>query len=392
MLRWARETAGLSIEAAARKLQVRPDKVRAWEEADARPTVVQLRKAADAYKRPLAAFFLPAVPAIPALPHDFRRLPTAGSPSLSPELRLELRRARRRRAVALELVDELELPVQEFSIRGTINEDPESLAGRLREWLGVDLATQASWSEKYAALNGWIARFEALGVLVFQASKVDLAEMRGFSVSEPVLPLIVLNGQDFPRARVFTLHHELAHLVLREGGVCDPLSRFDADTRDARVEVFCNRVAGAILVPAQALLESRLLRANNVQLTDNDLGALADQFAVSRVVVLRRLLILGRIGQTFYERKADQYQQEYAERMRLEREARKARPKDKKGGPPRATMVVRDNGRVFTSLVLDALERQKITYADVSDYLGTQLKHLDAITDRVSSSSISGEE
>lgn len=104
------------------------------------------------------------------------------------------------------------------------------------------------------------------------------------------------------------------------------------------------------------------------------------------------MLILDRISQSFYERKVDQYQEEYDERIRAEREARKARPKDKKGGPPPATMVVRDNGRAFTGLVLDALERQKITYADVSDYLGTKLKHLEAITDRVSGGSIAVDE
>jgi hypothetical protein len=42
--------------------------------------------------------------------------------------------------------------------------------------------------------------------------------------------------------------------------------------------------------------------------------------------------------------------------------------------------VVRNNGRLYTQLVLDALDNDRITFADVADYLSTNLKHLDAIT------------
>ncbi len=63
-----------------------------WEEGRLRPTVTQLRKAANVYKRPLAVFFLPRPPAQPQPLHDFRRFPDREHAHLSPELLLEMRR------------------------------------------------------------------------------------------------------------------------------------------------------------------------------------------------------------------------------------------------------------------------------------------------------------
>jgi transcriptional regulator with XRE-family HTH domain len=56
VLRWARESCGLSALEAARKLNVLDDRVEAWEAGTAVPTIAQLRKAAEVYKRSLAVF------------------------------------------------------------------------------------------------------------------------------------------------------------------------------------------------------------------------------------------------------------------------------------------------------------------------------------------------
>jgi Zn-dependent peptidase ImmA (M78 family) len=59
--------------------------------------------------------------------------------------------------------------------------------------------------------------------------------------------VVALNTRDAPQARTFTLLHELAHIALRTGeALCDLTEQTPAD---ARVEVFCNHVAGAALQP-----------------------------------------------------------------------------------------------------------------------------------------------
>jgi transcriptional regulator with XRE-family HTH domain len=75
MLEWARETAGYDIQRAAKKAQVKPDKYAAWEVGQSMPTVGQLRKLSNAFKRPLAIFYLSQVPKAFQPIKDFRRLP-----------------------------------------------------------------------------------------------------------------------------------------------------------------------------------------------------------------------------------------------------------------------------------------------------------------------------
>ncbi len=378
LLVWARQSAGLSLEQAARKLGLsKSDRLDAFEKGDLQPTVGQLRKAARVYKRPLSVFFLRTPPESPPQLHDFRRLPGQDVPPPSPELLLEMRRARRRRHVALELMDELGHTSPELPIRADLKAAPEAAAAEARRWFGVTLEQQRQWTGEYDGLNRWSAILESRGVLVFQTGDISLDEVRGFSISEEPLPVIVLNGKDSPRARVFTLMHEFAHLMLNLGGVCEPFRvRTAIRSADERVEVFCNRVAGAILVPGDAL-DQEAVQAGltaSAAFSEPAVRSLAESFAVSREVILLRLLSLGRISGEYVTQKFRQYRREYAER---------AAETVKKGFAPPFRLAIRDNGRRFTRLVLDALDRERITLADVSDYLGVRLKHLESIAEEV---------
>jgi len=214
--------------------------------------------------------------------------------------------------------------------------------------------------------------------LVFQTGDVSLSEMRGFSLAESLFPVVVLNGKDRPKARVFTLMHEFAHLMLNMAGLCDPLrSNWRGNTSDARVEAFCNRVAGAILVPANELRDLGALSGvrQPVEWDESAVREMAERFAVSREVVLLRLRSLDLASDEYVASKLAEYRREYA--------AKAAAPRASRGFVPVYRMAVRDNGRRYTRLVLEALERERITLADVSDYLGVRIKHLENIADAV---------
>ncbi|MGH3927769.1 MAG: helix-turn-helix domain-containing protein, partial [Pseudonocardiaceae bacterium] len=105
MLRWARETVGLTPVAAARKIGVPDGRVDEWEAGTTQPTIAQLRKAADAYRRPLGVFFLPEPPLDFDTMRDFRRHVGAEADEWSPELHGEYRRAIAQREAALELAE-----------------------------------------------------------------------------------------------------------------------------------------------------------------------------------------------------------------------------------------------------------------------------------------------
>ena len=62
LLVWARTTAGLTQEAVAKKVQIKPQLLQDWESGAANPSIAQLRKLGEIYKRPLAVFFLSQPP------------------------------------------------------------------------------------------------------------------------------------------------------------------------------------------------------------------------------------------------------------------------------------------------------------------------------------------
>lgn len=362
LLVWARERAGLQIEAAAKKAQVKADRLASWEKGEKRPTVAQLRRLGTVYKRPLAVFYLPRPPKGFAPLHDFRRLPPAGARAQSPQLTYEIRRAQERRDLALELFEaaEGELPPI-VSLEATARDDPDRLAGEIRGFLGIDHEEQVSWNSVELAFKRWRAALEDRFVLVFQAPRISPEEVRGFSISEMPLPALVLNSKDWIGARVFTMLHEFSHIIIRNGGVCD--------LGDDGVEVFCNRVAGAALVPAERLLAEPIVTATGDRegWSDRDVNALARRYGVSREVVLRRLLILGRTTERFYRAKRDQWQAEF--------EAREA----PSGGPGQHILAVNRAGPLFTRLVLTNYRQENITASDVADFLAVKLKYLPKI-------------
>ena len=80
--------------------------------------------------------------------------------------------------------------------------------------------------------------------------------MLGFSFAEPVLPVIAVNRKVRPNGQIFTLLHEFVHLMLRQSSICDIDEEPPRPPEEQRIEVFCNRVAGAALVPAGVLVRA----------------------------------------------------------------------------------------------------------------------------------------
>jgi len=368
LLVWARERSGLSLEAAASKLAIDPQRLLAWEAGADAPTVAQLRRLANAYKRPLALFFLPEPPRDFMPLHDYRRLRPAEAPRWSPALRRVLRRAQLQQEVVAELRGLLgEAPPSRPAVDRSTS-DPESFAAAARARLGISLVAQTSWSDRYEALRAWIAALEDAGVLVLHASDVPLEEMRGFSIAHAEVPIIVLNGADAPRARIFTALHEWAHLLLDRAGVCD--LHDGGDEADDRIERFCNEVAGAILLPRTSLQHEPAYRriAATDAADDRDVDALASRYEVSHEAVVRRLVSLGAVSWQVYLAKRAEYQDTYARRR-----------SEQRGFLLPHRRCIRDLGRAYTRLVLEAYYRDRITVSDVSDYLGIRLKHLPRI-------------
>jgi len=368
VLGWARRVAGVSVAEAARKASVAPDQVKAWETADLRPTLRQLRLLAKAYRRPTAFFYRSTVPPEPPGLPDYRLLPEdTVEQGQSPALRYEIRRAASRRDTALEILALLGETPRDVTLEASPDEAVSTIARRIRKFLAVTVEEQSSWASPYAALGNWTAAAEAQGIYVFQLSGIEVTEIRGFSLCERLLPVVALNGKDAVRGRIFTLLHEMSHIALELSGLCDL-----HDTEGFNwVEPFCNRVAAEALIPEDALLDHDVVRTHDTYPVweDSELVRLANSFWVSREAMLRKLLTHGLTTVEFYRERRMRFQEEYRRR------------RDEGGGFLKYfRRVLRDNGTEFTSLVLSAYDVQAISARDLSHHLGDiKLDHINSI-------------
>ena len=368
MLAWARKQARLTPEAAAKAISVSVDKLTAAEAGEAHLTFPQFLAAANTYKRALGLFYLEAPPEDALAIQDFRQIAGSGNVEVGPALTLAIRQANERREFALQLREDVGPPVALFTMTGQLGDDPEVLAQKIRTFLDVTNAEQQGWRDK--AFDRWRTKIEAKDALVFLLPGIPLEEMRGAAISGDRLPIILINAKDRTNGRVFTLLHEFCHLVMRASGI----SGFDEGSGRAvaaQVETYCNSVAAAALVPRDWLLaEQVVIRKGDRKDWENDeLGALAGRFGVSREVVLRRLLTLGRTTQPFYQSRRPAFQKEYAD---LEN-------KKSSGGPARHYVVLSQVGRAYAQLVFQGYYDRRLTLRDVSNVLNMRVGAIPAM-------------
>lgn len=222
--------------------------------------------------------------------------------------------------------------------------------------------------DAYTIFNTWVALTEDKGVLVVQLSGVDIEEMRGFSIGENPLPVIALNGSEFPRGKLFTLMHELVHILLRRSALCDLEDLPDAiDVEGQRLEWFCNSVAAAALMPRDVIFEAYPRTAGTSRRTwsDEELTELSGQFGVSLEAMLVRLVGLNLASREFYRARRPAFQELYREQ--------------RKNGSGRLTYYpkqIRNLGRRYISTVWRAYERGDVSDPELSTYLQTKLENV----------------
>jgi len=375
LLVWARKSAGLTVKEAARKVGVKPERLENWESGKKRPTVKQLEKLGNVCKRPLAVFYLSEPPKDFQPIHDFRRLPGEVAGIKSPQLIFQIRLAQERRELAIELFEQLEGKLPTFSAKAKPSASPEDLARKVRQLLGITVEEQAKLKGKYDTFNKWRAALERVGVVVFQARDVKVSEMRGFSIAQRPFPAVVVNIKDAPQARVFTMLHEFVHILLGDSGLCDLYEETHRDPAAEKRETFCNHVAGAILVPKDELLNEDLVlqKGRSVYWSNDEIAELAARYGASREVLLRRLLILERTTNKFYQKKRKELLIEYKEMGKRE----------SSGFAPPHRIAISTAGPLFIRLVLNNYYQEKITSSDLSAFLNIKLKHMGRIEDEI---------
>jgi Zn-dependent peptidase ImmA (M78 family) len=354
MLSWARERAGLTSEALARRFP----KLLAWERAEDRPTLKQLEQFARATHTPVGYLFLQEPPAERVPIPDLRTIRNVHIERPSPDLLDMIYVCQQRQEWYRDFVRSMGEGPLDFVGSARIENDVVATAESLRRALGFDVEERRRMPTWTDALRHFIEQADARGVLVMCSGVVlnnnkrplEPEEFRGFAMVDALAPLVFINGADTRAAQMFTLAHELAHVWLGQTALSDADA---ASFPDNEIELWCNRVAAELLVPLDILRDVYDRDAD----ATTECERLARYFKVSTLVILRRIFDAGG-----FTREA--FRAAYAEEVDRLRALGRGR-----GGNFYLTQGARLSKRFARALVVSTLEGQTL-YRDAFRLLG----------------------
>jgi Zn-dependent peptidase ImmA (M78 family) len=376
VLRWARERFNLTPEQVAEASKqlasryyepISPEELVQWEEGvGEEPSLAHLETLAEIYVCPVGWFFLDAPPEKEqsfSLRGGVKEIRTLSARTLtSLERFLELTRW------TVHLIQQSghawEVRIRPQEIFPNIAE-AEKWAQEYRQRLGwTDTVRQELAFDPRKAFRWWRRTIEDLGIFCFELP-LDPQEVRGASLWHEGIPFILVNHEDAEAAsgRIFTLLHELAHLISTgETFVCD----FHETSRND--EPFANRFAARVLLSPQELrnsLEQQMGSAEpRDQWSDSLLDKVRKSFFVSRDVVAILLEEMRLAPPGFYEQKREQW---------------KAGKRWGRGGrrPTQNEQKLQEVGYSMSRLLNSVAQRQNFEWMDAALILGMKVEKLE---------------
>ena len=366
IVRWARERSGYTLHEIAKSLKKDIATISNWESGAAVPTYVQLEKLADKYKRPVAMFFFPEPPEEPDFVEQLA-LRSSELEQLDPGVRILLRQARARQLSLMELnmgLNPVEMKIFR-DLQAQLDDSPTELAQQTRTYLDISVETQASWSNAREALGNWLESVEEKGIFVFKAAFQN-DSVDGFCLVHEQFPVIYLNNSRSSVRQIFSLFHELAHLLLGESGITRGINPVGE-----QIEVFCNQFAAEFLVPS-GNLETVL---DYPVYNDAAIEELANYYKVSRPVILLKLVDRGIFTFEDYWQKTEQWNEEYE--SRLERGVGAESPGGGNYYNTRAVYL----GYRFMELAFSKYYQGQCSMEELAEHLNVKSKNLPGLED-----------
>lgn len=357
VVKWAAEDSGMTSSELAARLKRPLDEFQGWQTGESQPTQAQLRNFAEIVRRPSAIFYLSTPPQAAGMPPSLRSAPGLGDHNLRPDEIRKIRWFVRLQRTLSWLAEEDDLA--QVTLPTIDGGAPEEAAGFVRDWLGVSLRRQLTWSDGREALEQWRGALEEKGVLVAQF-QIDRQAIRGFSARDHFVPLIAVNTAYTPTARVFSLLHELGHLVRGDDSACIDFAGPD-DPRE--VERWCERFAAAVLLPRESVRSTASIPKDiDDEVLYRLVHAIARKYKASLRATALRLIELGIADRSIYNR---------IDRIATARFDDFPRPSPDGGGGGQTAAEARltQFGRRTVARLLSAADDGSLTNRDVGDYL-----------------------
>jgi Zn-dependent peptidase ImmA (M78 family)/transcriptional regulator with XRE-family HTH domain len=382
ILRWARTTAGLSLEEAAHAIELKeafgssgPERLATLEAGKEEPSRSLLLRMARAYRRSLLVFYLEKPPRTGDRGKDFRTLPGGTPPLYNPLLDALIRDIRGRQSIIRSLLEDSETERLPFIGSATMDIPVPALAERIIKQLRFDLNEFRRQTSFEAAFTYLRLRTEDSGIYVLLLgnlgsyhTNIPVDTFRGFALADEIAPLAVINDNDAVSAWSFTALHEVAHLWLGDTGV-------SGWATGLAIEQYCSDVAAEILLPPRELDEfARIGKTTFDQLVEL-VSRFADRRNISRAMVAYRVFRTGAISRKTWGDLNDRFHKDWL--AHREREALKQ--KDREGGPSYYVVKRHRIGRALLGLVNRSLGEGLLTYTKAGRLLGVRARNVEPL-------------
>ena len=374
---WARESAGYKSIANSPLEKLCPN-LTEMESGQAPVTLSKLKNLAKKYHVNEGIFYLPPEIAEQQLPdinsiHDFRM---GANRRKTPKLIRYLRDVMQRQQLLCDMLEEDDQA--DLSWIGKYADAPAiKIAESLRKIL---------WGEKDAKkeLKEWKREAEKqLGIAIMEPRphhQYDIEhQISGIALNDSKLPVVVLNSKDNQERKLFTLIHEIAHLMIKKPGI----SRIDSDSgqhipENQLEERLCNEVA------AETLLPNNMFKAHwgNEQRSSESakviISGMVKKIGVSHSACAVRAHRLNLLKKEDMNQLLQIYKMEYQRSLEKQKEANK---KKKGGGPPPEYTALGNVGHRMALKSLLAYDEGRVSARELYDVFGVKLKHLTSIAE-----------
>lgn len=361
VLIWAREAIVLNRTNASEKTGISAKRLIQLEEGEKQPTLEELKEFSKAYKRTIATLLLTTPPKEKPLPADRRTVDSKDLGNFHEKTIMAIRKARALVVSLIELKQDAGIVIPRFQYKASLHDNPAIVANKLRKELSLEEIRQ--FENINFALDAYIEKVESIGVAVFQLSLTQ-DHLRGFSMVDEIVPIIgIKRGGEPATAKIFTLFHELGHVLLNDGGLCDL-----SENSSLQIEKWCNAFSAEILIPTSELLQMNIVIEQKLKgekiWGKKELIELGNHFHVGPLAILRSLLE-NKLTTLAY----------YKDRHQAWNKPSFGRSKHPEGRNI-AKETIKEKGRTYISLAFSAFDQNRIDLKDLSDFLGVRLSYI----------------
>src|SRR3954453_6204481 len=209
LLRWAREREGLTSPEAAQRFHVSLELWEEWESGYALPTLRQVEVLATRLNVPLGYLFLSEPPTERLPIPDLRTMADESLAAPSVDLRDVVNDVLLKQEWYRDYQESQGAEPIRFIKSFSEQDNPATVASNIRKTIGINEVLRHEARSRDEYVRKLIQRVEAVGILVLRSRIVynnvrrplNHTEFRGFAISDPLAPLIFINGRDAKAAQ-----------------------------------------------------------------------------------------------------------------------------------------------------------------------------------------------